>query len=169
MRIPVHMLILPLLLSDFGAAVRAQPATCLPDTTPRVTGIGGIFFGTANPAELRTWYGQHLGLAISEYGSPFEFRSASPPYETGYLMWSPFREGSDYFKPSEKEFIINYRVYDLEGLVKKLEAGGVVMLDSIAVYEYGKFVHLMDPDGNKIELWEPVDTVLTKIGSKTTK
>lgn len=139
------------------------------DTTPRVVGIGGIFFGSDNPKEVRKWYGENLGLAINEYGSPFEFRNANNPDEINYLQWSPFKTGNEYFLPSKKEFMINYRVNNLEGLLRKLKASGVTIVDSIDTYEYGKFLHIMDLEGNKIELWEPVDSVLSKIGSKTTK
>ncbi len=139
------------------------------DTTPRVTGIGGIFFGSTNPTAVRKWYGENLGLAIDEYGSPFEFRNANRPDEINYLRWSPFQTGTDYFAPSEKELMINYRVQHIEGLVKKLKANGVTVLDTVTDYGYGKFVHLMDLEGNKIELWEPVDSVLTAMGGKTTK
>lgn len=139
------------------------------DTTPRVTGIGGIFFFSDDPAATRRWYAENLGMAESEYGSVFEFRSASNPDQVNYLQWSPFKTGHDYFQPSEKEFMINYRVQNIEGLVRKLKAAGVAVVDSIETYEYGKFVHIMDPEGNKIELWEPVDSVLTTIGGPTTK
>ncbi|OJW72058.1 MAG: glyoxalase [Candidatus Amoebophilus sp. 36-38] len=146
-----------------------QKTTLNNDTTPRVTGIGGIFFSSKNPKETREWYGKNLGLAIDDYGSPFEFRNANRPDEINYLRWSPFEKGSDYFTPSKKEFMINYRVQNIEGLVKKLKENGVTILDKIETYDYGKFVHIMDPDGNKIELWEPIDSFLTKMGVKTTK
>lgn len=137
--------------------------------TPKVTGIGGIFFFSENPKETKDWYGKNLGLAIDEYGSPFEFRNANRPEEINYLMWSPFKKGSEYFSPSKKEFMINYRVQNIEGLVDKLRENGVTIVDSIETYDYGKFVHIMDPEGNKLELWEPVDSVFTKMGGKTTK
>ena len=139
------------------------------DTTPKVTGIGGIFFRSTNPQEIREWYGTNLGLAIDDHGSPFEFRNANRPEEINYLRWSPFEEGTDYFKPSEKEFMINYRVQNIEGLVKKLKENGVNIVDDIEEFEYGKFVHIMDPEGNKIELWEPVDSFFTNMGGITTK
>jgi predicted enzyme related to lactoylglutathione lyase len=139
------------------------------DTIPRVTGIGGIFFFSDNPAETREWYSQNLGLEVNEWGSSFEFRNANRPDEINYLQWSPFKQGSEYFAPSKKEFMINYRVQHIEGLVEKLKADGVVVLDEIETYDYGKFVHIMDADGNKIELWEPVDRVFTEMGGKTTK
>jgi len=139
------------------------------DSTPRVTGIGGIFFFSKNPKETNEWYGKNLGLAIDEWGSPFEFRNANRPEEINYLRWSPFDEKTDYFKPSDKHFMINYRVNNMEGLVKKLRDNGVTILDDIQEYEYGKFVHIMDNEGNKIELWEPIDSVFTAMGGVTTK
>lgn len=139
------------------------------DTTPKVTGIGGIFFFSDNPEKTKDWYASNLGLETNEWGSSFEFRNANRPHEINYLQWSPFANGSDYFAPSEKEFMINYRVQNIEGLVKKLKNNGVTILDEIESFEYGKFVHIMDADGNKIELWEPVDSVFTAMGGKTTK
>lgn len=137
------------------------------DTTPKVTGIGGIFFFSDNPKETREWYSQNLGLETNEYGSSFESRNVNKPEEINTLQWSPFKKGSDYFAPSKKEFMINYRVQNIEGLVKKLKEKGTTVLDSIATYDYGKFVHILDPEGNKIELWEPADDV--QDSSKTTK
>lgn len=139
------------------------------DNTPKVTGIGGIFFRSKNPKQTSEWYGKNLGLEIDEWGSPFEFRNANRPEEINYLRWSPFDEKTDYFEPSEKEFMINYRVQHIEGLVENLRKNGVTILDEIETYEYGKFVHIMDPEGNKIELWEPVDRVFTDMGTKATK
>ena len=139
------------------------------DSTPKVTGIGGIFFRSKNPKLIREWYGKNLGLAIDDFGSPFEFRNANKPEEINYLRWSPHEEESDYFEPSDKEFMINYRVQNIEGLVKKLNENGVTIVDEIAEYEYGKFVHIMDLEGNKIELWEPRDSFLTQMGGETTK
>lgn len=139
------------------------------DTTPKVTGIGGIFFKSENPEESKKWYGENLGLAIDPWGSAFEFRNANNPDEINYLRWSPFNKETDYFDPSQKEFMINYRVQNIEGLVKKLRENGVTIVDEIVEYEYGKFVHIMDNEGNKIELWEPVDKVFTDMGGETTK
>ena len=143
--------------------------TAIPDPTPRVTGIGGIFFKCKNPAETREWYKKHLGLVTNQYGSVFEWRQADEPSKKGFSQWSPFGEKTKYFEPSQKDFMINYRVNDLVGLVKKLKTDGVTVTDSIAVYDYGKFVHIIDNEGNKIELWEPDDVVYEKMGSGTTK
>lgn len=147
----------------------ASPNTQLKDTTPKVTGVGGIFFFSDNPKEAKEWYAKNLGLETNEWGSSFEFRNANRPDEINYLQWSPFKKGSKYFAPSKKEFMINYRVQNMVGLVKKLKANGVTVLDTIETYEYGKFVHIIDAEGNKIELWEPVDSVFTNMGGKTTK
>lgn len=139
------------------------------DTTPKVTGIGGIFFFSDDPEKSKEWYANNLGLEVNEWGSSFEFRNANRPDEINYLQWSPFKKGSEYFAPSEKEFMINYRVQNIEGLVRKLRENGVTIVDTIETYDYGKFVHIMDAEGNKIELWEPVDSVFTAMGGKTTK
>ncbi len=146
-----------------------QNETTMSDTTPKVTGIGGIFFFSDDPQKTREWYQQNLGLEINDYGSTFEFRNANRPDEINYLQWSPFQTGSEYFAPSKKDFMINYRVQNIEGLVKKLMENGVTVVDTIETYDYGKFVHILDSEGNKIELWEPIDDVLTKIGGPTTK
>lgn len=139
------------------------------DKPPKVTGIGGIFFRSKDPKAVRDWYGKNLGLAIDEYGSAFEFRNANQPEDINYLRWSPFDETTDYFDPSEKQFMINYRVQNIEGLVQRLRENGVTIVDDIEAYEYGKFVHIMDPEGNKIELWEPIDSFFTQMGGPTTK
>lgn len=127
------------------------------DTTPKVTGIGGIFFFSDNPKETKEWYHKNLGIETNDYGATFEFRNLNNPDEINQLQWSPFKKGSEYFAPSKKEFMINYTVQNIEGLVNKLKENGVTVLDSIATYDYGKFVHIMDAEGNKIELWEPIN------------
>jgi predicted enzyme related to lactoylglutathione lyase len=139
------------------------------NTTPKVTGIGGIFFRSKDPKQAREWYANNLGLSINEYGSTFESRNANQPDEINYLSWSPFAHDSTYFDPSKKELMINYRVQNLVGLVKKLKQNGVTIVDEIEEFEYGKFIHIMDHEGNKIELWEPVDKVFTDMGGETTK
>jgi len=128
------------------------------DTTPKVTGVGGIFFFSDSPKEAREWYHKNLGIETNDYGSSFESRNRNKPEEINTLQWTPFKKGSDYFAPSKKEFMINYTVQNIEGLVDKLKENGVTILDSIETYDYGKFVHIMDTEGNKIELWEPINT-----------
>lgn len=125
--------------------------------TPKVTGIGGIFFFSDDPKETRDWYAKNLGLDTTEWGSTFESRNINDPDKINSLQWSPFKTGSSYFSPSKKEFMINYRVQNIEGLVKNLKENDVTVLDEIEDSDYGKFVHILDPEGNKIELWEPSD------------
>ena len=127
------------------------------DTTPKVTGIGGIFFFTDNPKETRDWYAKNLGLNVNDWGSTFESRDINKSDVINSLQWSPFKKGNEYFAPSKKDFMINYRVQNIEGLVNKLKENGVTILDSIVTYDYGKFIHIMDTEGNKIELWEPIE------------
>lgn len=126
----------------------------------KVTGIGGIFFKCDEPEKIKSWYNKNLGLNTNEYGCLFEFRNREKPEEVNYLQWSPFKKDTNYFKPSEKEFMINFRVENIEVLVKELKENGVTICDEIESFEYGKFVHIMDPEGNKIELWEPIDKAL---------
>lgn len=136
---------------------------------PKVTGIGGIFFFCEDTQKTKDWYSENLGLQTNQWGSSIEFRNAHRPEEINYLQWSPFEKDSPYFSPSKKEFMINYRVQNIEALVEKLKANNVTVLDTIQTFDYGKFVHIMDHEDNKIELWEPVDAVFTKMGGKTTK
>jgi len=126
------------------------------DITPKVTGIGGIFFSSENLKETKEWYIKNLGIEINDWGSSsFESRNIQKPDEVTSLQWKPFKKGDEYFSPSKKEFMINYTVQNIEELVNKLKENGVTVLDAIATYDFGKFVHIMDAEGNKIELWEP--------------
>mgnify|MGYP000630684749 FL=1 len=148
----------------------SKESTAMANKNKKVTGIGGIFFKCKDPEAMKKWYGENLGMVTNEYGSLFEFRSSDEPDKKGYLQWSPFGEKTTYFEPSEKDYMINYRVENMEKLVEELKAAGVTVLDDIATYEYGKFVHIMDPEGNKLELWEPIDQVFTDMyEGKTTK
>lgn len=139
----------------------------------RVTGIGGIFFKCNDPAKMRAWYQTHLGLNTNQYGAVFEWRQGADSTRKGFTQWSPFNAKTKYFEPSTKDFMINYRVENLEALVAELKKEGVTITDTIETYDYGKFVHIMDIEGNKIELWEPNDLEFDKLGkqlgSPTTK
>ena len=141
--------------------------------TKKVTGIGGIFFKCKDPKKMREWYQTHLGLITNNYGAVFEWRQAADSTKKGYSQWSPFNEKTKYFEPSTKEFMINYRVENLDALVAELKTDGVTVTDTIQSVDYGKFVHIMDIEGNKIELWEPNDIAYEKLGVqmgvKTTK
>lgn len=122
---------------------------------PKVVGIGGIFFFSDDPKETRNWYEKNLGIDTNDWGATFESRNLQNSDKIESLQWSPFKKGDNYFSPSKKDFMINYRVQNIEGLVEQLKQNGVTILDAIETYDYGKFVHILDAEDNKIELWEP--------------
>jgi len=122
----------------------------------RVTGIGGFFFKTEDPDTIKTWYKKHLGIPTDDYGWTFWWRD-----ENGNkcsTQWSPFKHDTKYFAPSEKQFMMNFRVENLKELLEVLKKEGVTVVGEMEEYDYGKFGWILDPEGNKIELWEPVDT-----------
>jgi predicted enzyme related to lactoylglutathione lyase len=121
----------------------------------KVTGIGGIFFKCKDPVKTKEWYNKHLGVNAGQYGASFEWYQDEAGKEKGLTQWNTFTEGAKMFEPSTKEFMINYRVADLEALVEELRNEGVTVVDKIETYDYGKFVHIIDIEGNKIQLWQP--------------
>lgn len=123
----------------------------------KVTGIGGVFFKSKDPKAINEWYKTHLGFDTTPYGTSFEWRDAEDSNKKGLTQWNPFPENTKYFEPSTKDFMINYRVDNLEALVAELKKENVTILDKIETYDYGKFVHILDLEGNKIQLWEPAD------------
>ena len=123
----------------------------------RVTGIGGIFFKANDPEKLREWYRQHLGIDSEGWGG-FAFQwQADPRSANGSTIWSPFAADTKYFQPSDKPFMINFRVDDLHALLAELRAAGVYVDAKTEDSDFGKFGWVMDPEGNRIELWEPPD------------
>ena len=125
----------------------------------RVTGLGGIFFKTADPKQSMEWYQKHLGIQMDgSYGTSFVWRSAQNPENKGFTAWSPMKKDTTYFSPSEQPFMINYRVENLEALLAVLKEEGIDQVGEMESHEYGKFAWIMDPNGVKIELWEPFDT-----------
>ena len=158
-----------------GYAFRAATAKITGDAPEmkRATGIGGIFFKCKDPGKVRDWYKVHLGLNTNQYGAVFEWRQGEDTTQKGFTQWSPFSERTKYFEPSTKDYMINYRVANLPGLIDQLKKEGVVIADTIQAVEYGKFVHIIDVEGNKVELWEPNDAAYEKLGkamgTKTTK
>lgn len=120
----------------------------------KVTGIGGVFFKAKDPQKLNDWYKTHLGFDTNDYGVNFSWKEEDSS-KSGSTQWSAFADDTKYFEPSTKEFMINYRVHDLEALVFELEKEGVTVLDKTEEFDYGKFIHILDIEGNKIELWEP--------------
>jgi len=123
----------------------------------RVTGIGGVFFKSTDPKQLMAWYREHLGIDCQEWGAAFLWRERERSSKQGYTVWSPFKDDTDYFDPSDRPFMVNYRVADMDGLLEALESEGVAIVGQVQQEPNGKFAWIMDPEGNKVELWEPVD------------
>ncbi len=121
----------------------------------RVTGLGGFFFKTKNPDETKKWYKDHLGLPVDDYGCTFWWKDTKG--NDCSTQWSPFKEDTDYFSPSKKQFMMNFRVENLHELLAVLKEEGVTIVGDVEEYDYGKFGWILDPEGNKIELWEPID------------
>jgi predicted enzyme related to lactoylglutathione lyase len=122
----------------------------------RVTGIGGIFFKAENPKKLYEWYDKHLGIkGDPNTGAMLHWREDENPERRGMTVWSIFGKDTKYFEPSRAPFMLNYRVDDLDGLLAALKAEGVAIDPKREDHEYGRFAWITDPEGNKIELWEP--------------
>lgn len=159
----------------FGYAVRAMMTKDenKAEHKGKVTGIGGVFFKCSDTKKIKEWYQKNLGINTNQYGAVFEWYQGADSTKKGFSQWSPFNEKTKYFLPSTKEFMINYRVENLNSLISELKSNGVTVLDTIESFDYGKFVHVLDPEGNKIELWEPNDVVYENMGKqmglKTTK
>lgn len=125
----------------------------------RVTGIGGIFVKSKDGNGLAKWYQDILGFPFDGYGSNFPFREDDAPDQRGYSVWGPFKADTKYFQPSEKEFMVNLRVDDLDALLVKLKAAGIELVGEVEEHDYGKFAWIVDPEGTKLELWEQVGDV----------
>ncbi len=124
----------------------------------RVTGIGGIFFKSKDPKVLGDWYRRHLGIDVEDWGgATFRWANESNPPGIGTTVWSPFKEDTTYFTPGRASFMINYRVEDLRALLEQLRAEGCDVDEKVEESEYGKFGWVIDPEGNRLELWQPPD------------
>jgi len=122
----------------------------------RVTGLGGIFFKTRNPKAIHEWYEKHLGIKKDADGSVvFKWRHLEDKEHVGYTVWGPFSHDTQYFGPGPSPYMINFRVDDLDGMLKKLRHAGIQVEKEIEESEYGRFGWIVDPDGNRVELWEP--------------
>lgn len=121
----------------------------------RVTGLGGFFFKCDDPKATKDWYKNHLGVPVDQYGWTFWWKDKEG--KDCSTQWSPFPAETKYFEPSQKQFMMNFRVDDLEELMKLLKEEGVTVVGDMETYDYGKFAWILDPEGNKIELWEPKD------------
>jgi catechol 2,3-dioxygenase-like lactoylglutathione lyase family enzyme len=120
----------------------------------RVTGIGGIFFKAQDPKAMKDWYRTHLGVDAGDYGASFHWREADDPEKRGETVWTVFPHDTKYFDPGTSPFMINYRVEDLHALVAVLREEGVTV-EKVDDSDYGRFAWISDPEGNRIELWEP--------------
>jgi predicted enzyme related to lactoylglutathione lyase len=124
----------------------------------RATAIGGIFFRSADTTATNAWYAKHLGVNLdAQYGTSFEWRHADDPQLRGFTAWSPFKADTDYFGDPNQQFMVNYRVADLEALIPVLKEEGVAVVKEIETLDYGKFAHVIDGDGRRVELWEAYD------------
>jgi predicted enzyme related to lactoylglutathione lyase len=121
----------------------------------RVIGVGGVFFKSQDNKATRQWYQQHLGIASEEWGAIFPWRRKENPEEETYTAWSPFKADTSYFEPSKHDYMINYQVEDLLALLSELRKEGVTVIGNLEESEFGKFGWILDPEGRKIELWEP--------------
>jgi predicted enzyme related to lactoylglutathione lyase len=121
-----------------------------------VTGLGGVFFKCRDRESTLSWYREHLGIESDEWGFSFRWLDKDDGQEIGYTVWSPFADDTSYFAPSEKPYMVNFRVANLEELIRALKDEGVQVVGEIKQEENGKFAWILDPEGNKIELWEPV-------------
>lgn len=123
---------------------------------PRVTGIGGVFFKSKDPKALTAWYAKNLGITLEPWGGAvFRWKDDKAATEKGATAWNIEDANTDKFSPSQATFLINYRVDDLLGLIANLKTAGVKVVKEMESTEYGKFASIMDPDGNRVELWEP--------------
>lgn len=129
----------------------------------RVTGIGGVFLKADDPVQTREWYQKHLGIKSGQWGGTFHWKKSEDSTKDGFTAWSIFKSDTTYTDPSTKDAMINYRVENLEELLKALKEEGVEIVGEMESYEYGKFGWIMDPNGYKIELWEPFDDEYSKI------
>ena len=122
----------------------------------RVVGIGGVFIKAKDPVALRDWYREHLGMSIEDWGgTAFRWNFEEGPGESGMTVWSLFEEKSEYFAPSTARFMVNYIVKDLQAVLAALRSEGCDVDSKTDESEYGKFGWVMDPEGNRVELWEP--------------
>jgi len=151
--------IIMLIATSFCFGFAFKTITSKPKTADmkKVTGIGGVFFKCKDPNKVKEWYQKHLGLNTNPYGASFEWYQEQGSTKKSVTQWTPFKETTKYFEPSTKDFMINYRVENLQALVEELKKEGVTIVDNIETYDFGKFIHIIDIEGNKVELWEAVD------------
>lgn len=146
-----------LILCAVGGALSLAAITTLAQQqdAAAVTGIGGVFFRADDPGRLAQWYEDHLGIPAGPSGATFLWWEHDDPNVEGRTVWGAFPRDTDYFGPGDQEFMINYRVRDLDRLLERLAAAGVQQVDTLEAYVYGRFAWILDGEGNRVELWEP--------------
>jgi catechol 2,3-dioxygenase-like lactoylglutathione lyase family enzyme len=137
-------------------AASAKTGAAMPSERGRILGIGGIFFKSANQQQMREWYGKHLGLADKGGGVMMPWREKDNPEKEHVTVWTVFPGNTKYFEPSQAAFMVNYIVDDLDALLERLQKEGVKIDPKRQNEDYGRFAWIYDPDGNKIELWQPL-------------
>jgi predicted enzyme related to lactoylglutathione lyase len=140
-----------------GFAFKTYTITYKNNKMKKVTGVGGIFFKCKDPKKMTEWYAKHLGLNTNPYGATFDWYEGADSTKKAQTQWTPFAENTKYFEPSKQDFMISYRVENLELLVEELKKEGVNIVDKMETYDYGKFIHILDAEGNKVQLWEAID------------
>ncbi len=132
----------------------------------KVTGIGGIIFKSENPEKTREWYAKHLGFQNDDHGTIFQWQNEKG--EKGHTVWSPMQRDSSHFDDGDKDYILNLRVDDLDNILEEMRAEGVEQIGETQVYDYGRFAYVRDPDGMKVELWEPNDQAFEEMAKNRT-
>ena len=155
------VLLLPVCSAQQQASTAANVAStkegaATPSERGRILGIGGIFFKSANPQQMREWYRTHLGLADKGGGVMLPWREKDNPEKEHVTVWTVFPGNTKYFEPSQAAFMLNYIVDDLDALLERLQKEGVKIDPKRQNEDYGRFAWIYDPDGNKIELWQPL-------------
>lgn len=157
MKTKVLLFFVAITMFGVGYAVNAITTKNNNNNNIKVTGIGGIFFKCNNPKNITAWYKKHLGLTTNPYGATFNWYEAADSTKKAQTQWTPFAKTTKYFGATKQNFMINYRVKNLEALTAQLKKEGVTIIDKMETYDYGKFIHILDGEGNKVQLWEPTD------------
>ncbi len=135
-------------------------------TKKKVTGIGGILFKSENPQKTKDWYEKHLGFKTDSYGTTFQWQDQEG--QKGHTVWSPMEKDHQHFEDGDRDFMLNLRVDDLDAILEDMKAEGVEQIGETQEYEYGRFAYVKDPDGMKVELWEPNDQSFDEIAEART-
>lgn len=156
-----------LFIAFFSSFNTLYTAKKMAEDQPRITGFGGVLFKADNPKALREWYKNTLGFNCDEYGTNFVSRYEADPTKRQCMLWAPFKSDTKYFLPSQKPYMLSYRVSNIEEMYDILYDNEVLITDTIQVTAYGKYFHFIDIEANKVELWEPNDSIYNKFTAKS--